>query len=201
LNFRERPPELRIACEARRLKLAALALLLLCGMPALAQEAPVPSGSPFSKDPGMDGDSVRPINSYALGESEDLARSMLASLRMEKRVRNLCWEIGCVVFVNESNNYMVTGFFVQQPAKKGGTEWSRNQFLIPLLAQRVTFRFKTGNADACDLPARFVLRAPHSKETISYDTRISLCSTPHRDSLVRIKAVTPEVRVGEPAAQ
>jgi hypothetical protein len=148
----------------------------------------------------MDADSAGPINSYALGESEELARQMLASLRMEKRVRNLCWELGCVVFVNESNNYLVTGFYVQEPAKDGGTQWSRNQFLIPLLARRATFRFKTGSADACNLPARFVLRAAHRKETISYDTRISLCSSPHHDSLVRIKAVTPEVEVGEPVS-
>lgn len=200
MSYRAHPHATRSALEALCLGFTA-AVAVTCGLPALAQEAPPPSGSPFSKDPGMDGDSVGPITSYPLGESEALAQSMLASLRMEKRVRNLCWEIGCVVFVNESNNYMVTGFYVQQPAKNGGTEWSRNQFLIPLLAQRLTFRFKSGGADACDLPARFVLRAPHKKETISYDTRISLCSTPHHDSLVRIKAVMPEVEVGEPVAQ
>jgi hypothetical protein len=178
---------------------AAFALSLLCAGAAPAQEAP-PSGSPFSKDPGMDADTAGPINSYPLGESEYVARVMLDTLRMEQRQRDLCWELGCVVFVNESNNYMITGFYVQEPAKGGGKQWSRNQFLIPLLARRATFRFKTGSADSCDLPARFVLRAPHRKETISYDTRISLCSSPHHDSLVRIKAVTPEVEVGEPVA-
>jgi hypothetical protein len=179
---------------------AALAILLLCAPAALAQVAPPPGGSPFAKDPGMDADSAGPINSYPLGESEYVARVMLDTLRMEQKQRDLCWELGCVVFVNESNNYMVTGFYVQEPAKNGGTEWSRNQFLIPLLAQRATFRFKTGRADACDLPARFVMRAPHMKETISYDTRVNLCSSPHHDSLVRIKAVTPQVEVGEPVA-
>jgi hypothetical protein len=176
--------------------IAAFALTFL-GPSAAAQEAP-PSGSPYAKDPGMDADSAGPINSYPIGNAEYVARVMLDSLKMEQKQRDLCWELGCVVFVNESNNYMVTGFYVQQPAARGGTEWSRNQFLIPLLARRATFRFKTGGPAACDMPARFVLRAPHSKETISYDTRVSLCRSPHRDSLVRIRAVTPEVQVGEP---
>jgi hypothetical protein len=171
----------------------------LLGLVATNASAQVmePSASPFSKDPGMEG-SAPPVTSYPLGESEAVARVMLSTLRMEQKKRDLCWELGCVVFVNESKTYMVSGFYVQTAAADGKLEWSRNQFLIPLLAKRATFRFKTGGPDACDLPARFVLRAPHSKETVSYDTRVSLCSSPHHDSLVRIHVVIPEVEVGAP---
>jgi len=156
--------------------------------------APPPTTDPFTGS--EDGDSVRPLTSYPLGQSEQVARSMLVALRLEQKQRDLCWELGCVVIVNESKTYMVTGFYVRTAAADGSPGWSRNQFGVPLLAKRATFRFKTGPATACDLPARFVLRAPHSKETISYDTRISLCSSPHRDSLVRIRAAIPEVEVG-----
>lgn len=195
MSYRDRSDPFR-APLIRRL-LAAIPFLLLPAS-AIAQDTPPPSGSPFSKDPGMDGaGTVGPITSYPLGESEYIARVMLNTLRMEQKQRDLCWELGCAVFVNDSPTYMVTGFYVQEQAKNGGVGWSRNQFLIPLLAQRATFRFKTGSSDACDLPARFVLRAPHRKETISYDTRISLCTSPHHDSLVRIRAAIPEVEVGE----
>lgn len=144
------------------------------------------------------GDQARPVTSYPLGQSEMMARNMMAALRLEQKQRDLCWELGCVVIVNDSRTYMVTGFYVQAAAADGGLGWSRNQFGVPLLAKRATFRFKTGGRGACDLPARFVLRAPHSRQTLSYDTRISLCSSPHHDSLVRIRAAIPDVEVENP---
>jgi hypothetical protein len=173
-----------------------LALLLAAVLPigTVSAQVMVPTMDPFA---GSDeGDSVRPITSYPLGQSELVARNMATALRLEQKQRDLCWQLGCVVFVNESKTYMVTGFYVQTAAADGTLSWSRNQFGAPLLAKRATVRFKTGPQSACDLPARFVLRAPHRKQSISYDTRVSLCSSPHQHSLIRIRAAIPEVEVG-----
>ena len=173
---------------------AAWCACLALTTPAIAQ-VQQPSMSPFGGNEAAD--SVLPITSYPLGESEAMASKMLVSLRLEQKQRDLCWELGCIVIVNESRSYSVTGFFVQTASADRKLKWSRNQFGFPLLAKRATFRFKTGGPDACDLPARFVLRPPHGKETVTYETRVSLCSSPHRDTLVRIRAVIPEVEVGE----
>lgn len=157
----------------------------------------VPSTSPFAYAEGVE-ESV-PDNAARYGQSETIAKSMLAAMRLEQHQRDLCWTLGCLVIVNESKTYMVTAFYVQTNAPDGTPMWSRNQFGAPLLAMRATYRFKSGPPDACDLPALFELRRPHGKEKLRYETRLSLCSSPQRDSLVRIKAVIPEVVVGEAA--
>lgn len=177
----------------RHLMVACVALLFSA---AASGQVMVPTMDPFAGSEAAD--TVRPVTSYPLGQSEAVARSMLVAMRLEQRQRDLCWELGCLVIVNESKTFMVTGFYVQTNAADGTPAWSRNQFGPPLLAMRATYRFKTGAADACDRPAMFELRRPHGKEKLRYVTRLRLCSSPHHDSLVRIRAVIPEVEVGEP---
>lgn len=181
--------------QSARHRLIAPLLALVIGTAASGQVM-VPTMDPFAGSEA--GDSVRPITSYPLGQSEAVARSMLIALRLEQRQRDLCWELGCLLIVNESKGYMVTGFYVQTTAGNGSPAWSGNQFGAPLLAMRATYRFKTGRPDACDLPAMFELRRPHSRDKLRFETRLSLCSSPHHDSLVRIRAVVPEVVVGAP---
>lgn len=47
----------------------------------------------------------------------------------------------------------------------------------------------------CDVPVRFVLRNPGTRDVVQFDTRTSLCTGPHNDSPARIRAVVPEVTV------
>ena len=70
-----------------------------------------------------------------------------------------------------------------------------HQFGRPLDPKRATWRFKTGGPGTCDVPVRFVMRNPKTRDVVQFDTRTSLCSGPRNDSLVRIRAVVPEVRV------
>jgi hypothetical protein len=177
-----------------RSRLFALVLATtVVGSATAAQVMPV-TMDPFAATGGED--TVRPKTSYPIGQSEMVARSMLAAMRLEQRQRDLCWELGCVVIVNESSSYIVTGFHVQEKKRDGSLGWSGNQFGAPLLSKRATFRFKTGDANTCAQPVKFVLRKPHSKDTLQFETRVPLCSSPHQDSLVRIRAVIPEVEVG-----
>jgi hypothetical protein len=172
---------------------ALFSLSLAVGTATVAQVMPV-TMDPFAGT--ADEDTIRPKTSYPIGQSEIVARSMLAAMRLEQRQRDLCWELGCVVIVNESPTYMVTGFHVQERKRDGKLGWSSNQFGAPLLSKRATFRFKMGDENTCAQPVMFVLRKPRTKDALKFETRVPLCSSPHRDSLVRIRAVIPEVAVG-----
>jgi hypothetical protein len=147
---------------------------------------------PFSgPDPA---DTERPKTSYPIGNSQAVARSMLTAMRLERRQRDLCWELGCLVIVNESPTFNVTGFYVDT-TPTGARKWSSNQFGRPLYARKATFRFKTGDSTSCDRPVLFVLENGKTKERMKVETRAALCSTPHVDSLVRVRVVRPEVIV------
>src|SRR3954447_15069268 len=126
-------------------------MFTLLAMPATAQvtDPAVPS------DPG---DTIAPKTSYPLGDSQAVARSMLVAMKIEQKQRDLCWELGCLVIVNESQSYEVTGFFVQMRRKDGTIGWSNNQFGLPLMAKRATYRFKSGGSDACNQPVKFVMK-------------------------------------------
>jgi hypothetical protein len=174
--------------SARLLPLLGLALLAL--PPAVAAQ----TATPF--DGTEEADTILPKTSYPLGNSEAVARSMIDSMQLERRQRDLCWKLGCIVLVNETNAYQVDAFYVEEPAARGERRWSRNQFGAALLPRRATYRFKTGGPETCDQPVRFVLRHRKTKDKIEVNTRASLCTSPQHDSLVRIRVIQPEVQVG-----
>ncbi|WP_152569406.1 MULTISPECIES: hypothetical protein [Sphingomonas] len=159
------------------------AVMALAATPAAAQV--VDPGDPM----GGDGDST---GGLVTGNAEEVAHSMLLGMQLEKKQQDLCWEMGCLVIVNESPTYEVTQFLVQDP-RRG--RWSDNQFGAPLRPKSATFRFKSGGPDACDLPVRFQLRNPTTKAKLTLDGRLTLCKQPQRDSLVRIRVLTPTVEV------
>jgi hypothetical protein len=121
---------------------------------------------------------------------------MVLGLKLERAQRDLCAELGCLMIINESKTYRVTGFFARTAGADGRPEWSSNQFGRPLYPKSATWRFKTGGPGTCDVPVRFTLHNPKTKDTFEFETRTSLCSGPHNDSLVRIRAIIPEVKVG-----
>ena len=175
----------------RQLRPALLLLALLSAAPAGATMDP--TTSPF--EGGEAEDKVLPKTSYPLGRSDIVARQMVLGLRLERMQRDLCAELGCLMIVNESKSYEVTAFYAQTTGADGRPEWSANQFGRPLSPKRATWRFKTGGPGTCDVPVRFVLRNRTTRDVVQFETRTSLCSGPRNDSLVRIRAVIPEVRV------
>ena len=163
----------------------ALLTLAVTAAPSVAQ-------SPFTRTEAAD--TVPPITSYPLGQADLVAKEMLIAMRLDRAKRDLCDELGCLVIVNESKGYKVTGFHVLERSKDGQYRWGRNQFGSALLARRATFRFKTGISD-CERPVKFVLRGPRNREPVETEGRANLCRSPHVDSLVRINVVRPEVIV------
>jgi hypothetical protein len=173
----------------RALPIAALAAFAA----AASAQVMVPTTDPFAGSEAAD--TVAPKTSYPLGRSDIVARQMVLGLRLERMQRDLCAELGCLLIINESKSYQVTAFYAQTAGPDGKPEWSRNQFGRPLYPKQATWRFKTGGAGTCDVPVRFVMRNPKTKDSFQFDTRTSLCSGPHNDSLVRIRAVVPQVEV------
>ena len=171
-----------------------MGIVVLLSLPATAAaQVMEPTTSPFAGGEGAD--TVAPITSYPLGQSDVVARQMVLGLRLERAQRDLCAELGCLMIINESKSYEVTAFYAQTAGASGKPEWSSNQFGRPLYPKRATWRFKTGGPATCDVPVRFVLRNPKTRDVVQFETRTSLCSGPRNDSLVRIRAVVPEVKV------
>jgi len=162
------------------------ALLLLCAVPlaliarsGAAQDEATSSG---------------PRNYTTPGGSQAEAAGMLAEMRLQQKERDLCQDYGCIVIVNETRSYRVTGFYVGEHGRRGDLRWSRNQFGDPLLPRRATFRYKSAKED-CARPVRFTLRRSGTGETMTVERIADFCPTPMVHSLIRIKVLTPDVIV------
>jgi hypothetical protein len=162
-----------------RLLASALLLATVAASPAFAQ----------SEDSG----SLGPPR----GLSDGIARSMIAVLAgANKQVIDNCWNLGCVVIVNDTGSYDVVGFYVETTQPGRDPRWSQNQFHGPLWPSKATLRFKTGKApDMCSLPVRFVLRHRETREKSEISGTTSLCTAPHKDTLIRIKMLEGQVFV------
>lgn len=148
---------------------SALFLLLATTSPAIAQMEYAPGFVPRH------------------GQSDEAARALIwARMNAPEHARVNCWKLGCVLIVNESN-YDVVGFFVNAARPNKNPRWSQNQLQEPLLPSKVTLRFKTGNADTCNLPVRFTLLNRETHERAEVTGTTSFCTSPHNDSLVRIR--------------
>lgn len=161
---------------------------LIAAAPAQAQNSPSDAES---------ADTIRPKTLTIPGASQQVAHGFARSLMLERRQQDYCWEYGCLVIVNETQFYNIIGFYVEQPRRDGMPHWGPNQFGEQLYPMKATFRFKTGDASACDRPVLFVLRHKQTKEVTRIETRASLCKAPQTDSVVRIKMVKPTVTVEE----
>ena len=163
------------------------ALLLLC---CAAPLAALSAGAVSVQD---EASSSGPSNISTPGGSQALARSLLAEMRLRRVQEDLCQAQGCIVILNESGRFEVTGFHVAEPGK-GGLRWSRNQFGDPLQPRRATFRFKSARED-CARPVRFELRHRETREVVALERVVDFCPTPKVHSLVRIDVLYPRVIV------
>jgi hypothetical protein len=105
--------------------------------------------------------------------------------------------VGCVVIVNESQNFAVTAFHVDSSAKSRRPGWGRNQLRTPLQAMKATYMLKLDEKQSCDLPVQFVLRNVETREEVKVEGRSDLCRSPQSVSMIRLKVLTPTVTVGE----
>ena len=136
----------------------------------------------------------------SVGSPHDTIASMLLEMNVEKRTRDNCWNLGCLVIVNDTSGYDVIGFYVDMARRGGKTRWGPNQFPLALSPRSMTLKFKTGGPSTCDQPVRFVLRHQKTKETIELDGSASLCTTPHQDAIIHVKVLEPSVIIEDGTA-
>ena len=128
------------------------------------------------------------------GGAEQVAQSFLAGMRLEQHQKDQCWKLGCLVIVNETRGYDVIGFYIDPlKPKPGKSAKGRNLFELALSPHKAALAYKDGGPAACNRPVRFELRHRETKERLTVAGNASLCSTPHTDSLLRIKVLEPEV--------
>ncbi len=127
--------------------------------------------------------------------SPELAARAWMIRNAPQHVQNNCWKLGCMIIINETSGYDAIGFYVDsaRPGKKA--QWSANQFSEALHPAKATIRFKTGGPDTCDLPVRIVLQQRETGEKLEVVGNGSFCTSPHQDSLVRIKLLEGKVFV------
>lgn len=155
---------------------SALLLLLAPTLPALAQDS-----AGIIRDVGDPG-----------GD----ARAWAAMMRnYPEQVKVNCWKLGCMVIINETSSYDVIGFYVDSASPGRSPRWSDNQMTNSLEPLKATLRFKNGGPKTCALPVRFVLRQRDTHEKMDVNTTGSFCSTPHQDTVVRIKLLEGKVYV------
>jgi hypothetical protein len=127
--------------------------------------------------------------------SPELAARAWMIRNAPQHVQDNCWKLGCMIIINETHGYDAIGFYVDA-AKTGKKEhWSANQFGEALQPAKATIRFKTGGPDTCNLPVRIVLKQRETGEQIEVEGSSSFCTSPHQDSLVRIKLLEGKVFV------
>jgi len=172
------------------------------GVLLLALASAASADSPFTQRGGADaGDTILPITSYPLGESQVVANAMARNLRMHWIERDLCDQIGCLIVQNDTKFYKVAEFRIQLVDRDGSSRWSRNQLLHPLLPKEKVVRLKVASADSCNRDILFVLQHRTTKEKLVMESTTNFCPTPKADNLIRIDVKKPEVRVQEPAIQ
>lgn len=158
--------------------------------------------SPFTHRDGSDsGDTILPITSYPLGQSQLVAMRMARELQMQWIEQDLCDQIGCLVIHNDTKFYKVAEFRIELFDSEGSSRWSRNQLLHPLLPKDKLVRLKVAPADYCEREIQFVLKHRKTKERLVMESTTNLCPTPHADNVIRIDVKKPEVTVDERQGQ
>jgi len=145
----------------------------------------------LSEDPLSDPNGSGKITS--IGSPHDTIASMLLGMNVEKRTRDNCWNLGCLVIVNETTGYDVIGFYIDTAKPGREPKWGPNQFPLALNPSRMTLKFKTGGPTTCALPVRFVLQHRKTREKVELDGTASLCTTPHQDAIMHVKVLEPKV--------
>jgi hypothetical protein len=132
--------------------------------------------------------SLQPCAAYAQGEwteprsrSETMVQEAVYEFAVEKRHNDKCRRFGCLIIINETRDYMLTGMFLDTAFMEGGKPvWSDNMLnspgIYPMRATLFPTAFK--RQEACAVPGRFELRNDETKERVAVYLPVSLCQRP-----------------------
>lgn len=148
---------------------------------------------------------LHPVAAQAQGEwgeprtrSQVMAAEASYHFTVEKRRDNQCERFGCLIVINETRDFTMTGMFLDTAFMKGGPPvWSKNILyspgIYPMRATSFPTPFKL--EQACEVPARFEFRHADRRRTATVRTKVSLCQR-EGQPFVRLRVrVTPGGRV------
>ncbi len=143
----------------------------------------------------------QPCAAFAQGEwteprtrSETMMAEQAYHFAVEKRHDDLCQRFGCLIVINETRDYMLTGMYLDTAFVKGGRVpvWSPNMLsspgIYPMRATMFPTSFK--RQEACAVPARFEFRHSDTRERVSVFMPVSLCMRPGAP-FVRLRVQVP----------
>lgn len=106
-----------------------------------------------------------------------------------------CVRIGCLIILNETANYLVTGMYFVRGEHDGVRQWTPNQFDRPLVPRTMFYAPKAGDDSMCNLPVRLVVRDIETKETLEIEGLAGLCRRDKASTVLRVNVVRPTVTV------
>jgi hypothetical protein len=132
---------------------------------------------------------LQPCAAYAQGEwtkprtgGEIMAEEAQYHFTVEKRRDDKCRRFGCLIVINETREYTMTGMYLDTAFMEGRGEavWSKNLLywpgIYPMRATSFPTAFK--RQEACAIPARFEFEHTGTRETVSAFATVSLCRRP-----------------------
>ena len=141
------------------------------------------------------GEGVVPaIMSYPAGKPGAIARMAWDALRYAAR-KDRCKQLGCLILINDSQNYRLQGFYVRPVTPRSDDDWGSNQIEQSLAPNEATVRFKLPDQRFCKWPVKFVLRNRKTKEVYPVETTANICASPGLHTVVKVRIVKPEVYV------
>jgi len=160
----------------------------------LAAFAAAPSGAQRElTEPNGEG-VVPAIMSYPVGKPGVIARMTWDALRYAARA-DRCRDLGCLILINDSQNYRLQGFYVRPVAPRTPEDWGDNQIAHALGPNEATVRFKLPDQRFCKWPVKFILRNRKSKEIYPVETTANLCVSPGQHTVLKVRIIKPEVFV------
>ena len=156
--------------------------------------AAAPSGAQRElKEPEGEG-VVAAIMSYPAGKPGAIARMAWDAMRYAAR-EDRCRDLGCLILINNSQNYRLQGFYVRPVTPRRTEDWGDNQIEHALGPNEATVRFKLADQRFCKWPVKFVLRNWKTKEIYPVETTANLCVSPGQHTVLKVRIVKPEVYV------
>lgn len=147
----------------------------------------------------------QPCAAHAQGEwtkprtrGEIMAEEATYHFTVEKRRDDKCQRFGCLIVINETRDFTMTGMFLDTAFMRGGPPvWSKNMLYAPGIYPMRATSFPTAfkRQEACAIPARFEFRHAATRRTATVRTKVSLCQRPGQPFIRLRVRVAPGGRV------
>jgi hypothetical protein len=124
---------------------------------------------------------------------------MLFEMKLANFKKDGCYQLGCLVVVNETQGYDLVGFYINSARAGAKPYWGRNRFQYALRPRKAALTVKTARAKPCELPVRFLLRHQQTRDEVTVESLAAVCTQPRMASVLRVDVLEPQVIWHKPA--